>query len=126
MPAVSEVVTQSVMRFLIGLLMPVLVAGACKDIRVLTYNIHHGEGIDGKFDLTRYCGVARGGLTDEANWGRGYAGGAGGVDKASGFAAQRTCELGVDGAGAAVNFTSGGSADGVKVSDARDGYALGS
>lgn len=47
------------MRFLLGLLMPVLVAGACKDIRVLTYNIHHGEGIDGKFDLARIAKVIR-------------------------------------------------------------------
>ena len=39
--------------------MPVLAAGACKEVRVLTYNIHHGEGIDGKFDLARIAKVIR-------------------------------------------------------------------
>ncbi len=47
------------MRFLLALLMPVLAAGACKEVRVLTYNIHHGEGIDGKFDLARIAKVIR-------------------------------------------------------------------
>jgi len=28
-----------------------------REIRVVTYNIHHGEGIDGKFDLKRIAGV---------------------------------------------------------------------
>src|SRR5476649_2332295 len=26
-------------------------------LRVLTYNIHHGEGMDGRFDLSRLAGV---------------------------------------------------------------------
>src|SRR5258708_37439683 len=26
-------------------------------LRVLTYNIHHGEGTDGRFDLSRLAGV---------------------------------------------------------------------
>ena len=29
------------------------------EIRVLTYNIHHGEGTDGKFDLPRIAGVIK-------------------------------------------------------------------
>ena len=29
------------------------------EIRVLTYNIHHGEGVDGKFDLTRIADVIK-------------------------------------------------------------------
>ncbi len=47
------------MRLFIALLLPMLGAGACKEIRVLTYNIHHGEGIDGKFDLARIAKVIR-------------------------------------------------------------------
>ena len=33
-------------------------------IRVLTYNIHHGEGSDGVFDLPRLAGVIRSGAPD--------------------------------------------------------------
>ena len=51
--------TQSVMRFLLALLLPGVAAGACKEVRILTYNIHHGEGIDGKFDLARIAKVIR-------------------------------------------------------------------
>ena len=29
------------------------------EIRVLTYNIHHGEGVDGKFDLPRIADVIK-------------------------------------------------------------------
>ena len=32
-------------------------AGAGRPLRVLTYNIHHGEGVDGKLDLARIAGV---------------------------------------------------------------------
>ena len=28
-------------------------SATCQELRVLTYNIHHGEGTDGKFDLDR-------------------------------------------------------------------------
>ncbi|WP_435007680.1 endonuclease/exonuclease/phosphatase family protein [Tundrisphaera lichenicola] len=43
------------------------IAGACgsaladepRRIRVLSYNIHHGEGVDGKLDLGRIAGVIR-------------------------------------------------------------------
>ena len=28
-------------------------------LRVLTYNIHHGEGTDGRFDLPRLAGVMK-------------------------------------------------------------------
>src|ERR1700730_14354602 len=28
-------------------------------LRVLTYNIHHGEGTDGRFDLSRLAGVIK-------------------------------------------------------------------
>ena len=31
-----------------------------EEIRVLTYNIHHGEGVDGKFDLPRIARVIKG------------------------------------------------------------------
>jgi endonuclease/exonuclease/phosphatase family metal-dependent hydrolase len=39
-------------------------AGFCDDsepvrLRVLTYNIHHGEGVDGKLDLERIAGIIR-------------------------------------------------------------------
>lgn len=47
------------MRILLALLVPLLGWGACKEVRVLTYNIHHGEGIDGKFDLERIAKVIR-------------------------------------------------------------------
>jgi hypothetical protein len=29
------------------------------ELRVLTYNIHHGEGVDGKFDLPRIAEVIK-------------------------------------------------------------------
>src|SRR3954466_7463152 len=32
---------------------------APKTLRVLTYNIHHGEGTDGKLDLPRVAGVVK-------------------------------------------------------------------
>jgi len=35
------------------------VAGEAHEIRVLTYNIHHGEGTDGRIDLERIAGVIR-------------------------------------------------------------------
>ncbi len=47
------------MRFLLGLVVPMLAVAACKEVRVLTYNIHHGEGIDGRFDLARIAKVIR-------------------------------------------------------------------
>jgi endonuclease/exonuclease/phosphatase family metal-dependent hydrolase len=47
------------MRVFLALLFPLLGWGACKEVRVLTYNIHHGEGIDGKFDLERIAKVIR-------------------------------------------------------------------
>jgi endonuclease/exonuclease/phosphatase family metal-dependent hydrolase len=37
------------------LLLPSL--GQCETLRILTYNIHHGEGTDGVFDLNRIAGI---------------------------------------------------------------------
>ncbi len=34
-------------------------AGVHPTVRVLTYNIHHGEGMDGRFDLPRLAGVVK-------------------------------------------------------------------
>ncbi|MFN9083801.1 MAG: endonuclease/exonuclease/phosphatase family protein, partial [Acidobacteriota bacterium] len=45
------------MRALLALLLPLLAWSACPEVRVLTYNIHHGEGIDGRFDLQRIARV---------------------------------------------------------------------
>ena len=45
------------MRALLALLLPLLAWSACPEVRVLTYNIHHGEGIDGRFDLERIARV---------------------------------------------------------------------
>ena len=59
MPAVSAVVTQSGMRFVLILLVPMLAAGAGKEFRVLTSNIHHGEGMDGRIDLARIAKLIR-------------------------------------------------------------------
>lgn len=54
------------MKFLIAVVFVVLVGGAAKSnepnqsiIRVLTYNIHHGEGTDGNVDLQRIADVIR-------------------------------------------------------------------
>lgn len=47
------------MRLFLALLVPLLGWSACKEVRVLTYNIHHGEGIDGQFDLERIAKVIR-------------------------------------------------------------------
>ncbi len=46
---------------LILCLRPPVIAGAeePRQLRVLTYNIHHGEGTDGKFDLPRLAGVIK-------------------------------------------------------------------
>lgn len=33
-------------------------------VRVLTYNIHHGEGLDGRFDLPRLAGIINGAAAD--------------------------------------------------------------
>jgi endonuclease/exonuclease/phosphatase family metal-dependent hydrolase len=33
-------------------------------VRVLTYNIHHGEGLDGRFDLPRLAGIIEGAAAD--------------------------------------------------------------
>ncbi len=54
-----------VVRSLISLaLLAIVVAAPCSalaelpaEIRVVTYNIHHGEGVDGKFDLPRIAKV---------------------------------------------------------------------
>ncbi len=59
MPAVSAVVTQSGMRFVLILLVPMLAAWAGKEFRVLTSNIHHGEGMDGRIDLARIAKLIR-------------------------------------------------------------------
>ncbi|MDQ1256729.1 MAG: hypothetical protein QG656_1329 [Candidatus Hydrogenedentes bacterium] len=42
----------------IGLCLPVLSFGDSM-VRVMTYNIHHGEGVDGKLDLDRIASVIR-------------------------------------------------------------------
>ena len=55
------------MRFLIALL-AVTVAGSAfaeeRTLRVLTYNIHHGAGVDGKLDLKRIASVITGSKAD--------------------------------------------------------------
>jgi endonuclease/exonuclease/phosphatase family metal-dependent hydrolase len=43
------------LSFLFGL--PVLAAEEAPQLRVLTYNIHHGQGTDGKFDLERIARI---------------------------------------------------------------------
>jgi endonuclease/exonuclease/phosphatase family metal-dependent hydrolase len=50
--------------FLLGWCFTVAVASAGRaelpaELRVLTYNIHHGEGVDGKFDLPRIAEVIK-------------------------------------------------------------------
>jgi endonuclease/exonuclease/phosphatase family metal-dependent hydrolase len=47
------------MRLFLALMVCLPAWAACKEVRVLTYNIHHGEGIDGKFDLARIAKVIR-------------------------------------------------------------------
>lgn len=51
-------------RLVITLLVLLSVAGRLaaelpQEIRVLTYNIHHGEGVDGKFNLARIAGIIK-------------------------------------------------------------------
>ncbi len=45
-------------------LVAILVIAGCGQshgqLRILTYNIHHGEGTDGRFDLARIAGVING------------------------------------------------------------------
>src|SRR5450759_2196656 len=54
--------SQQLLRIVLLVSLSVLFAGGCststkpatpKTFRVMTYNIHHGEGLDGKVDLTR-------------------------------------------------------------------------
>lgn len=47
------------MRILLPLLLSALLLPAQTRLRILTYNIHHGEGTDGKIDLERIAAVIR-------------------------------------------------------------------
>jgi endonuclease/exonuclease/phosphatase family metal-dependent hydrolase len=56
-------------RLLLGILVTFAfaVAGRAElpaELRVLTYNIHHGEGVDGKFDLRRIAAVIKSAAPD--------------------------------------------------------------
>jgi endonuclease/exonuclease/phosphatase family metal-dependent hydrolase len=56
-------------RLLVGILFALAFALAGRaelpaELRVLTYNIHHGEGVDGKFDLPRIAEVIKSALPD--------------------------------------------------------------
>lgn len=51
-------------RFAVGLLLfvvaaPATLAAEPLPVRVLSYNIHHGEGVDGRLDLERIAGLIR-------------------------------------------------------------------
>ena len=64
-------------------------AAAPRQVRILSYNIHHGQGVDGKFDLARIAAVIRAAAPDlvalqevDVKTGR-----AGGVDQAAALGA---------------------------------------
>jgi endonuclease/exonuclease/phosphatase family metal-dependent hydrolase len=46
------------MRILLCLIM-VMIAAEARELRIVTYNIHHGRGMDGKLDLNRIAEVIR-------------------------------------------------------------------
>jgi len=97
--------------FLIGCVAPTA-HGDALELRVLSYNIHHGQGTDGIFDLERIADVIRASGADlvalqevDVNTGR-----AGGVDQATALAGLTGMEVRF---GEAIPFSGGSFGDAV-------------